>query len=84
MIKQLISRVNLGPLDGLMLVAGLLGGLGGAFLAVRASEHRNHATDLGVAEAPHEAREAHAEGAVDAGAAPVNERAKHESAEAEK
>jgi hypothetical protein len=81
MIKKLITRIDLGPLDGLMLVAGLLGGFGGAFLAVRASEHRNHSTDLGVAAEPHEAR---AEGAADAGAAPANEQAKHESAEAEK
>jgi hypothetical protein len=78
MIKDLIQRIHLGPLDGLMLVAGLLGGLGGSFLAVRASEHRIHSADLGVA------AELSAESAVDAGATSPHEPAAPERAEAEK
>jgi hypothetical protein len=52
MIKKLITRIDLEPLDGLMLIAGLLGGLGGAFLAVNAAEHRNAQPTVSASEVP--------------------------------
>jgi hypothetical protein len=52
MIKKLITRIDLAPLDALMLLAGLLGGLGGAFLAVRASEHKNALPAMSAPEVP--------------------------------
>ena len=58
MIKKLVTRLDMKGLDAVMPVAGLIGGLAGSFLAVRASEHRAHQVENAVISAaaePHEA-----------------------------
>lgn len=57
MIKKLVTRLDMKGFDAVMLVAGMLGGLGGSFLAVRASEHRAHQVENAVIAAPTELHE---------------------------
>jgi hypothetical protein len=83
MIKKLVTRLDLKGLDAVMLVAGLIGGLAGSFLAVRASEHRVNQVENAVISAAAEHHEAPeiASAFVDAGAPEPHGPAEHAEAE---
>ena len=78
MIKKLVTRLDMKGLDAVMLVAGLIGGLAGSFLAVRTSEHRNHPAESAViTAAEHHEAESKVSATVDAGAPEPHKVADH-------
>lgn len=81
MMKKLLARLDVKRLDAVMLVAGLIGGLAGSFLAVRASEHKAHQLEIGAASVAAELHQASAVAAAerDAGAPGHRGIAEHEA-----